>query len=58
MAQPETHGKTAPHPAGYLGAQDTYGVSHIKGTGKIYPQIFIDIGISPAKPPFLPPQLK
>jgi len=28
---------------GYLGSQDTYYISNIKGVGRIYPQTFIDI---------------
>lgn len=38
----EAHGEIETHHPGYLGAQDTYYVGHIKGVGKIYQQTFID----------------
>lgn len=40
--QREAHGEIETHHPGYLGAQDTYYVGHIKGIGKIYQQTFID----------------
>lgn len=36
------HGEIETCHPGYLGAQDTYYVGHIKGVGKIYQQTFID----------------
>ena len=36
------HGETETFHPGYLGAQDTYYVGHIKGVGHIYQQTFID----------------
>lgn len=36
------HGEIETHHPGYLGAQDTYYVGHIKGVGKIFQQTFID----------------
>ena len=41
-AQKEAHGEIETLHPGYLGAQDTYYVGHIKGIGKIYQQTFID----------------
>jgi len=38
----EAHGETETEHPGYLGAQDTYYVGHIKGIGRIYQQTFID----------------
>lgn len=38
----EAHGEIETHHPGYLGAQDTYYVGHIKGVGRIYQQTFID----------------
>lgn len=38
----ESKGEIETHHPGYLGAQDTYYVGHIKGVGKIYQQTFID----------------
>jgi hypothetical protein len=38
----EAHGEIETHHPGYLGAQDTYYVGHIKGVGHIYQQTFID----------------
>lgn len=38
----EVHGEIETHHPGYLGAQDTYYVGHIKGVGRIYQQTFID----------------
>ena len=38
----EAHGEIETLHPGYLGAQDTYYVGHIKGIGKIYQQTFID----------------
>ncbi|MDE1466024.1 IS481 family transposase [Spartinivicinus poritis] len=38
----EAQGEIETHHPGYLGAQDTYYVGHIKGIGKIYQQTFID----------------
>ena len=38
----EAHGEIETQHPGYLGAQDTYYVGHIKGIGKIYQQTFID----------------
>ena len=36
------HGEIETHHPGFLGAQDTYYVGHIKGVGHIYQQTFID----------------
>jgi len=41
-AEKEAHGEIETHHPGYLGAQDTYYVGHIKGVGHIYQQTFID----------------
>ncbi|MWN32745.1 MULTISPECIES: IS481 family transposase [unclassified Gilliamella] len=41
-ASREAHGEIETHHPGYLCAQDTYYVGHIKGIGKIYQQTFID----------------
>jgi len=38
----QAHGEIETYHPGYLGAQDTYYVGHIKGVGKIYQQTFID----------------
>lgn len=38
----QSKGEIETHHPGYLGAQDTYYVGHIKGVGKIYQQTFID----------------
>jgi transposase InsO family protein len=38
----EAHGEIETEHPGYLGAQDTYYVGHIKGVGRIYQQTFID----------------
>ena len=38
----EAHGEIETEHPGYLGAQDTYYVGHIKGVGCIYQQTFID----------------
>lgn len=38
----EAHGEIETQHPGYLGAQDTYYVGHIKGVGRIYQQTFID----------------
>ena len=38
----EAHGEIETHHPGYLGAQDTFYVGHIKGVGRIYQQTFID----------------
>lgn len=38
----EAHGEIEPEHPGYLGAQNTYYVGHIKGVGRIYQQTFID----------------
>ena len=38
----EAHGEMETLHPGYLGAQDTYYVGHIKGIGKIYQQTFMD----------------
>lgn len=38
----ESHGEIETQHPGYLGAQDTYYVGHIKGVGRIYQQTFID----------------
>lgn len=38
----EAHGEIQTEHPGYLGAQDTYYVGHIKGVGRIYQQTFID----------------
>lgn len=38
----EAHGEIDTQHPGYLGAQDTYYVGHIKGVGRIYQQTFID----------------
>lgn len=38
----EAHGEIETEHPGYLGAQDTYYVGHIKGIGRIYQQTFID----------------
>jgi len=40
--QKEAHGEIETHHPGYLGAQDTFYVGHIKGVGRIYQQTFID----------------
>jgi len=37
-----SHGEIETYHPGYLGAQDTYYVGHIKGVGHIYQQTFID----------------
>ncbi|MWP48162.1 IS481 family transposase, partial [Gilliamella sp. Pas-s27] len=41
-ASREAHGEIETHHPGYLCAQDSYYVGHIKGIGKIYQQTFID----------------
>ena len=41
-AKREAEGEIDTQHPGYLGAQDTYYVGHIKGIGKIYQQTFID----------------
>lgn len=38
----QAHGEIETHHPGYLGAQDTYYVGHLKGVGRIYQQTFID----------------
>jgi len=38
----KAHGEIETHHPGYLGAQDTYYVGHLKGVGHIYQQTFID----------------
>jgi transposase InsO family protein len=38
----EAHGEIETEHPGYLGAQDTFYVGHIKGVGRIYQQTFID----------------
>jgi transposase InsO family protein len=38
----EAHGEIETHHPGYLGAQDTFYVGHLKGVGRIYQQTFID----------------
>lgn len=38
----QAHGEIETEHPGYLGAQDTYYVGHIKGVGRIYPPTFID----------------
>ena len=38
----EAHGEVETHHSGFLFAQDTYYVGHIKGVGKIYQQTGID----------------
>lgn len=38
----QAHGEIETEHPGYLGAQDTYYVGHIKGVGRIYQQTFID----------------
>ena len=38
----QAHGEIETHHPGYLGAQDTFYVGHIKGVGRIYQQTFID----------------
>ena len=41
-AKREAEGEIETQHPGYLGSQDTYYVGHIKGTGKIYQQTFLD----------------
>jgi hypothetical protein len=41
-SQKEVHGEIETHHPGYLGAQDTYFVSTMKGVRCIYQQTFID----------------
>lgn len=38
----EAHGEIETHHPGYLGAQDTFYVGHLKDVGRIYQQTFID----------------
>lgn len=38
----EAHGEIETEHPGYLGAQDTYYIGHIKGVGRMYQQTFID----------------
>ncbi len=38
----QAHGEIETHHLGYLGSQDTYYVSSVKGIGRIYAQTFID----------------
>lgn len=41
-SEKEAHGEIETQHPGYLGAQDTYYVGHVKGVGRIYQQTFID----------------
>lgn len=41
-SEKEAHGEIDTQHPGYLGAQDTYYVGHLKGVGRIYQQTFID----------------